>query len=90
MESTTNSGYMKGFIPYAIVCAVMSLCGGFTAAVPTNIVAEWDMATAVTFITLAYSVGAAAMAPVMGKIGDVLGRRTTLLISLGCTLWVSC
>ena len=83
MESTTNSGYMKGFIPYAIACAVMSLCGGFTAAVPTNIVAEWDMATAVTFITLAYSVGAAAMAPVMGKIGDVLGRRTTLLISLG-------
>lgn len=83
METTNNNGYMKGFIPYAIAAAVLSLCGGFTAAVPTGIVNEWNMAESVTFITLAYSLGAAALAPIMGKLGDVLGRRTTLLVSMG-------
>lgn len=83
METTNNNGYMKGFIPYAIAAAVLSLCGGFTAAVPTGIVNEWGIAESVTFITLAYSLGAAALAPIMGKLGDVLGRRTTLLVSMG-------
>ena len=83
METKTNESYMKGFIPYAIAAAVLSLCGGFTAAVPSNIVAEWDMASSLTFITLAYSLGAAALAPIMGKLGDVIGRRTTLLAALG-------
>ena len=83
METTNNNGYMKGFIPYAIAAAVLSLCGGFTAAVPPGIVNEWNMAESVTFITLAYSLGAAALAPIMGKLGDVLGRRTTLLVSMG-------
>ncbi len=82
MEMKQNEGYMKGFIPYAIAAAILSLCGGFTAAVPSNIAAEWDMATSVTFITLAYSLGAAALAPIMGKLGDVIGRRTTLLTAL--------
>lgn len=83
METKTNNGYMKGFIPYAIAAAVLSLCGGFTAAVPTGIVNEWNMTESVTFITLAYSLGAAALAPIMGKLGDVLGRRTTLLVAMG-------
>ena len=83
METKTNNNYMKGFIPYAIAAAVLSLCGGFTAAVPSNIAAEWDMASSVTFITLAYSLGAAALAPIMGKLGDILGRRTTLLVAMG-------
>ncbi len=83
METTNNNGYMKGFVPYAIAAAVLSLCGGFTAAVPTSIVNEWNMAESVTFITLAYSLGAAALAPIMGKLSDVLGRRTTLLVAMG-------
>lgn len=83
METKNYDGYMKGFIPFAIAAAVLSLCGGFTAAVPTSIVNEWDMASSVTFITLAYSLGAAALAPIMGKLSDVLGRRTTLLVSMG-------
>lgn len=82
METKNNEGYMKGFIPYAVAAAILSLCGGFTAAVPSNIAADWDMASSVTFITLAYSLGAAALAPIMGKLGDVIGRRTTLLSAL--------
>ncbi len=83
METTTNNNYMKGFIPYAIAAAVLSLCGGFNAAVPANITTAWDMSQYLTFVTLAYSLGAAALAPIMGKLGDVLGRRTTLLVAMG-------
>ncbi len=83
MTQTADKTYLKGFIPYAVAVAVLSLCGGFTAAVPTNIGAEWDMSSAVTFISLAYSLGAAALAPIMGKLGDIFGRRTTLLIAMG-------
>ncbi len=83
MTQSADKSYMKGFIPFAVVVAVLSLCGGFTAAVPSNIGTEWNMAGAVTFISLSYSLGAAALAPIMGKLGDIIGRRKTLLIAMG-------
>lgn len=83
MEKRENATYMKGFIPFIIAAAVLSLCGGFTAAVPANVVTDWGLnSSATTWITLAYSLGAAAMAPIMGKLGDVLGRRPTILLSI--------
>lgn len=81
MENKNN--YMKGFIPYAIAAAVLSLCGGFTASVPTAISTAWDADASLTFITLAYSLAAAAMAPIMGKLGGAIGRRKLLLASMG-------
>ncbi len=84
METTSKPGYMKGFIPFAIAAAVLSLAGGFTAAVPANIIKDWGMDDGlVTWITLAYSLGAAAMAPILGKLGDIFGRRATILLGLG-------
>ena len=75
--------YKRGFIPYAVAAAVLSLCGGLTAAVPSNIVAAWGMEEAmVTWFAMAYSLGAAAFAPVMGKLADILGRRMVLLCGL--------
>ena len=62
-----NKNYLKGFVPYAVAAAVMSLCGGFTASVPTAISSAWSTDAYLTFITLAYSLAAAAMAPIMGK-----------------------
>ena len=56
-----NKNYMKGFVPYAIAAAILSLCGGFTASVPTAISTAWDADSSLTFITLAYSLAAAAM-----------------------------
>lgn len=83
MSKTNNDNYLKGFIPFIIAAALLSLCGGFTAAIPANVVTDWGLDSgATTWITLAYSLGAAAMAPIMGKLGDVLGRRNTLLISM--------
>lgn len=78
-----NNNYMKGFVPYAIAAAVLSLCGGFTASVPSAIATGWDASTSLTFITLAYSLAAAAMAPIMGKLGGAIGRRKLLLGAMG-------
>lgn len=82
MENTQKS-YMKGFVPYAIAAAVLSLCGGFTASVPTAISTAWNTDASLTFITLAYSLAAAAMAPIMGKLGGAIGRRKMLLFAMG-------
>lgn len=78
-----NKNYLKGFVPYAVAAAVMSLCGGFTASVPTAISNAWGSDAYLTFITLAYSLAAAAMAPITGKLGGTIGRRKMLLYSLG-------
>lgn len=79
-----SRSYQKRFLPYLAAAAAVSLCGGFTAAVPASVIADWSLAKeSVTWLTLTYSLGAAAMAPVMGKLGDALGRRTALLLGLG-------
>ena len=78
-----NKNYMKGFVPYAIAAAILSLCGGFTASVPTAISTAWNADASLTFITLAYSLAAAAMAPILGKLGGVIGRRKMLLSAMG-------
>lgn len=78
-----NKNYMKGFVPYAIAAAVLSLCGGFTASVPSAISQAWNASDSLTFITLAYSLAAAAMAPIMGKLGGAIGRRKMLLAAMG-------
>lgn len=79
-----ETGYLKGFVPFAVAAAVLSLCGGFTASVPSNVVSAWGVATInTTWITLAYSLGAAALAPIMGKLGDVIGYRATILLGTG-------
>lgn len=75
--------YQKGFFPYAVAAAVISLCGGLTAAFPSNIVADWALDEAyVTWFAMAYSLGAATLAPVMGKLADLLGHRKVLLLGL--------
>lgn len=86
METKTKSenGYIKGFIPFAIAGAVLSLCGGFTASVPSTIATLWNQGGDVTtWITLAYAVSFVGMAPIMGKLSDLFGRRTAILIGTG-------
>ncbi len=80
MEEASGKRYMKGFVPFALAAAFVSLSGGFTASIPTNIVTDWGVDSIyTTWITLAYSMGAAACAPVLGKLGDLFGRRVTAL-----------
>ena len=88
-----NKNYMKGFVPYAVAAAILSLCGGFTASVPTAISTAWNADASLTFITLAYSLAAAAMAPIMGKLGGAISspsaRRTSRCCSCSASWSVS-
>lgn len=78
-----KSGYKRGFVPFAIAAAVLSLCGGFTAAAPSAIATSWGLGgTGTTWITLAFALSAAGMAPIMGKFGDLMGRRVGILTGL--------
>lgn len=84
--TTSNPNYMKGFIPFAIAGGVLSLCGGFTASVPPAIANSWGLGgDGTTWITLAYALSVVGMAPIMGKLSDLFGRRTAILI--GTALW---
>lgn len=79
----SSHSYQKRFLPYLAAAAAVSLCGGFVAAVPANVVSDWGLPRSfVTWLTLAYSLGAAATAPIMGKLGDALGRRKVLILGL--------
>ena len=81
--STSTNNYMRGFVPYAIAAAVLSLCGGFTAAAPSAIASDWELGgIGTTWITLAFALGSAGMAPIMGKVGDMIGRRAAILLGL--------
>lgn len=82
-----SKSYLKGFVPFGLAAAFVSLSGGFTASIPTNIVTAWGAESIyTTWITLAYSMGAAACAPVLGKLGDLFGRRITALGGLAAML----
>ena len=83
MDATVNKNYMKGFVPFAMAAALVSLAGGFTASIPNNIVSAWGLDSSwVTWITLAMSMGMAACAPVLGKLGDIFGRRGAALVGM--------
>lgn len=87
METAVNTDYKKNFVPFALAAALVSLVGGFMAAIPAAIVADWGINPAYnTWITLAFSMGAAACAPILGKMSDVLGRRTTVLLGIAFNL----
>lgn len=69
-----------------MAAALVSLAGGFTASIPNNIVSAWGLAGTgtdwLTWITLSMSMGMAACAPVLGKLGDIFGRRGAALVGM--------
>lgn len=83
METALRNDYKKGFVPFAFAAALVSLCGGFTASIPATIVGAWGIdGIYTTWITLAYSMGMGACAPVLGKLSDIFGRRATLMLGV--------
>ena len=86
MNTTTasNPNYMKGFIPFAFAGGVISLCGGFTAPIPSAVASSWGLGgEGTTWIILAFALSTVGMAPIMGKLSDLVGSRTAILIGLG-------
>ena len=83
MESSFSKPYLKGFVPYALAAFLVGVVGGFTAVLGPAFVSDLNLPyNNTTWTALAMAASTAAFAPILGKLGDVIGRRLTLLIGI--------
>ena len=75
-----NTAYKKGFIPYALAAFLIGIVGGFSTVLGPAFVQDIGIDYShTTWTALAQAMSTAACAPILGKLGDVVGRKTTLL-----------
>ncbi len=75
--------HYKGFIPYAAAAFMVGIVGGFSAVLGPALVRDLGLAyNNTTWSALALAMSSAACAPILGRFGDVLGRRVTLLLGI--------
>ena len=78
-----SKSHLRGFIPYALAAFLISLVGGFSAVLGPAFVQDMGIAyNNTTWTALAQAMSTAAFAPILGKMGDLLGRRFTLLAGI--------
>lgn len=78
-----NISYKKGFIPYALAALLIGLVGGFSTVLGPAFVQDLGIAyNNTTWTALAQAISTAACAPILGKVGDVIGRRRTLIFGI--------
>ena len=81
MESSIS--YKRGFIPYALAALLIGLVGGFSTVLGPAFVQDLGIAyNNTTWTALAQAMSTAACAPILGKVGDVIGRKKTLLLGI--------
>ena len=75
--------YKHGFVPYALAALLIGLVGGFSTVLGPAFVQDIGIAyNNTTWTALAQAMSTAACAPILGKVGDVIGRRKTLLLGI--------
>lgn len=75
--------YKKGFVPYALAAFLIGIVGGFATVLGPAFVQDLSIAyNNTTWTALAQAMSTAAFAPILGKLGDLLGRKRTLLLGL--------
>ena len=78
-----SKSHLRGVIPYALAAFLISLVGGFSAVLGPAFVQDMGIAyNNTTWTALAQAMSTAAFAPILGKMGDLLGRRFTLLAGI--------
>ena len=83
MEITDSKSYLLGFVPYALAAFLIGIIGGFTTVLGPAFVRDLGLEyNNTTWTALAMSISTAAFAPILGKLGDVIGRRVTLLLGI--------
>ena len=87
MNSNDRAGYLSGFIPFALAAFLVGIVGGFTAVLGPAFVKSLNIDyNNTTWTALAMAISTATGAPILGKLGDVIGRRRTLLIGIAVFL----
>lgn len=83
MKNDPLENYIIGFFPYAMAAFLVGIVGGFTAVLGPAFVKDLNLDYNNTaWTSLAMAVSTATFAPVMGKLGDVYGRKKILLLGL--------
>ena len=83
MKTDKQTNYMSGFIPFALAAFLVGIVGGFTTVLGPAVVKSLNLDYSnTTWTALAMAVSTATGAPVLGKLGDVIGRKNTLLIGI--------
>ena len=83
MERNHPAAYRKNFLPYALAAFLIGIAGGFSTVLGPAFVQDIGIAYHnTTWTALAQAMSTAACAPILGKLGDVIGRRTTLLAGI--------
>lgn len=78
-----SNEYKKGFIPYALAAFLISIVGGFSTVLGPSFVQDIGISyNNTTWTALAQATSTAACAPILGKVGDVIGRKRTLLLGI--------
>ena len=74
-----QNAYKIGFIPYALAAFLIGIVGGFSTVLGPAFVQDIGIAyNNTTWTALAQAASTAACAPILGKVGDVIGRKRTL------------
>ena len=82
MQNSTPA-YLRGFVPYALAAFLIGIVGGFSTVLGPSFVQDVGITyNNTTWTALAQAMSTAACAPILGKLGDVVGRRTTLLLGI--------
>lgn len=83
MDHLKKTNYMKGFLPYALAAFLVGIVGGLSTVLGPAFMLDMNLAyNNTTWSALAQAISTAACAPILGKLGDILGRRRTLLLGI--------
>ena len=83
MEHQYFSEYKKGFVPYVLAALLVGIVGGFSTVLGPAFVQDIGIDyNNTTWTALSQAMSTAAFAPILGKLGDVIGRRATLLLGI--------
>lgn len=83
MVDSEKANYMKGFFPYALAAFLVGIVGGLSTVLGPAFMLDMNLAyNNTTWSALAQAISTAACAPILGKLGDLFGRRKTLLLGI--------
>lgn len=83
MDHLKETNYMKGFLPYALAAFLVGIVGGLSTVLGPAFMLDMNLAyNNSTWSALSQAISTAACAPILGKLGDIFGRRKTLLLGI--------
>ena len=83
MDYSKQTNFLKGFLPYALAAFLVGIVGGLSSVLGPAFMLDMNLAyNNTTWSALSQAISTAACAPILGKLGDIFGRRKTLLLGI--------